>query len=404
MGASSARQLKATRETNAQNYQIYQESKDFAREQADTQWQRELEMFDKENEYNNPVNVVGRLRDAGINPALAMQGSLGSSMSSAASGGSPAMGSSPTPPQMQVPDYYGYDQLLLNASTGVSDSMLKASEMLKNVASAKQTGIDTRYLEQTLNSRVQQAESESDYAKMQASLYKQFGFDRTVKELNKLDKECRSLDAQADNAILDGKYKEAQTSLTKLLQQKQIKDNEWYSLYIETKKKYVDRLVNAEVDKAETEPVVMRQQGSAAVTSAQAAYNSSVASLKNAATQEYLAHNPNDVGGLIAGVLKGFAGSPEDFGKMVKDEGLLKVLYKMTKGQQEQTLKTVSEILEVPYREMKRFWNSNDPVEGLLDWINADGQSAEDKLGFKAPGYHLSDWLRDRYKSWKYDE
>lgn len=301
MGASSARQLRATRETNAQNYQIYQESKDFAREQADTQWQRELEMFDKENEYNNPVNVVGRLRDAGINPALAMQGSLGSAMSSAASGGSPAMGASPTPPQMQVPDYLGADQMLLNAATGVNDSMLKATEMLKNVAAAKQTGIDTSYLEQTLNARVQKTESESEYSKMQASLYKQFGVDRTVKELNKLDKECKTLDAQADAAILDGDYKYAMSTLTRLQSQKQIKDNEFYSAYIEAKKKYIDRLVKAEVEGAEADVHVKEETAKAIPTQAQAALKSASAAIMqghaaqlNAETQEWLSKNPQD--------------------------------------------------------------------------------------------------------------
>lgn len=173
------KQYKATQETNAQNYKIWQESQDFSREQADTQWEREKEMFNMENSYNNPVNVVGRLREAGLNPALAMQGSLGSAMSSAASGGSPTIGSSPTAPTMQVP---AIGQYYSNIANGITDASLKASQMLKNIADAKKSGVETRKLESMLNIEIERGELDNEYQRLQNHFERYYGDIKRTRE------------------------------------------------------------------------------------------------------------------------------------------------------------------------------------------------------------------------------
>lgn len=38
---------------------------------VDKQWQRSIDQWNRENNYNHPSRVVGRMRDAGVNPALA---------------------------------------------------------------------------------------------------------------------------------------------------------------------------------------------------------------------------------------------------------------------------------------------------------------------------------------------
>ena len=37
---------------------------------AEYQYQKDLEMWNKQNEYNNPSNQMARLKDAGLNPNL----------------------------------------------------------------------------------------------------------------------------------------------------------------------------------------------------------------------------------------------------------------------------------------------------------------------------------------------
>lgn len=68
LGASYGSQMDANntnlaiaRETNEQNYKIHQED-----------IQHEIDMFDRTNEYNSPVQQVARLRAAGINPSAVL--------------------------------------------------------------------------------------------------------------------------------------------------------------------------------------------------------------------------------------------------------------------------------------------------------------------------------------------
>ena len=88
--AEKANKLNAqlTRETNEQNYQIWQEQK-----------QHEIDMWNMNNEYNTPEQQVARLREAGLNPYLAMSGgaSAGNATSAPGSGQPPTMQT----PQMQ---------------------------------------------------------------------------------------------------------------------------------------------------------------------------------------------------------------------------------------------------------------------------------------------------------------
>ena len=58
---ANATNLAIARETNAQNYKIHQE--DIA---------HEIDMFNRTNEYNSPVQQVARLRAAGINPSAVL--------------------------------------------------------------------------------------------------------------------------------------------------------------------------------------------------------------------------------------------------------------------------------------------------------------------------------------------
>lgn len=80
-------QLQATRETNEMNYKIWQEQR-----------QAEVDMWNMQNSYNDPSAQMERLRNAGLNPYMAM---ANASNSSGISSSAPSTGQAPT---MQTAD------------------------------------------------------------------------------------------------------------------------------------------------------------------------------------------------------------------------------------------------------------------------------------------------------------
>lgn len=107
---------KLVRETNAQNRamfdeQMRQQAQQFQMSQdyATMDWKRNrqaaIEDWERETAYNDPAAQKQRYRNAGINPALAMQGQnqAVASMESTAGGSSPSPGGMPGIPQMQTP-------------------------------------------------------------------------------------------------------------------------------------------------------------------------------------------------------------------------------------------------------------------------------------------------------------
>lgn len=51
------------------------------KEMAEYAYSKDLEMWNRQNEYNNPLNQMGRLKDAGINPVLAFGKDIGGNTS-----------------------------------------------------------------------------------------------------------------------------------------------------------------------------------------------------------------------------------------------------------------------------------------------------------------------------------
>lgn len=86
---------------------------------ADLQWQRDLEMLAKQNEYNSPANQMMRFKQAGLNPNLIYgQGNAGNTAVSM--------------PRYQAPNVnYGYvpDQSVPAMLSGFQDMMLKSLQI-----------------------------------------------------------------------------------------------------------------------------------------------------------------------------------------------------------------------------------------------------------------------------------
>lgn len=93
-------------------------------------YQRSVEMYERQNDYNSPINVVSRLRDAGLNPNLAL--------------------GSPTP----ASNYPTYDPADMSALGSMSDT----------AAAAIDAGINSRYVNaqiDLLRSQKRKTDSES---------------------------------------------------------------------------------------------------------------------------------------------------------------------------------------------------------------------------------------------------
>lgn len=128
-----------TSSTNKTNLRIARENNAFNERMFDRQIAYNWEMFNAENEYNSPQAQVQRYIDAGINPALAMEGqsaatAQGGSASQAASAGNPTM----------VP----YDP---SASLGRVSDVLYAHAMREKELSLLDENIEKQDLENRFN-------------------------------------------------------------------------------------------------------------------------------------------------------------------------------------------------------------------------------------------------------------
>lgn len=68
-GASNKKAAKIAAKQSEKNLQT---QINYARESADLEWKRNLEQWERENAYNDPSQVVQRLQNAGLSPALAL--------------------------------------------------------------------------------------------------------------------------------------------------------------------------------------------------------------------------------------------------------------------------------------------------------------------------------------------
>ena len=122
--------LKGIRETNEQNYKIWQEQQqhniDMFNMQNDANVANWQNQFDQTNAYNTALAQRQRLEDAGLNPALMMNG--GSAGTASSSGISTASATPAQAPQMQAPQQVRsplveFAQSSINSLTGIAQAI-----------------------------------------------------------------------------------------------------------------------------------------------------------------------------------------------------------------------------------------------------------------------------------------
>lgn len=153
-----AQEYQTSERVSSQNYNT---SERLAQQQYQTS-EREAQNLWSENIYRNyssPQALAEQYKAAGLNPALAMSGSVGSatsgsgSASGAPSGGSSSGGSAPTPP------YTPYQPMSFNFGD--------MGNFLKSIADAKKAGVETDFMLSTFDDLVNRNKLENTSIELQ---------------------------------------------------------------------------------------------------------------------------------------------------------------------------------------------------------------------------------------------
>lgn len=119
--------LQAQRETNAQNYKIWQEQKAHNIDMWNMQNQANIDMWNMQNEYNDPSAVMQRWLDAGVSPYMAL-GQMGGAGIASSAPQSATMAQS-TPPTMQLPPPQAFESPLKAFVQGMRETALASSQI-----------------------------------------------------------------------------------------------------------------------------------------------------------------------------------------------------------------------------------------------------------------------------------
>lgn len=112
--------------------------------------------------WNSIGSQLRRADDAGVNPyALVGSGNYGS-----ASGASAPSGSMVGTPSMPEPAAATDRIQRSHAWNYMADSILKVSQSIKNVVDARKTGVDTEYVERSMNDLLAKVKSDANYSEL----------------------------------------------------------------------------------------------------------------------------------------------------------------------------------------------------------------------------------------------
>lgn len=148
--------------TNKTNLKINQMNNEFNEKMMERQLAYNTDMWNKQNEYNDPSAQVERLKRAGINPVMAMQGNPQNTAASAM-GVNPASASSAAPQQAWQPSMEGiaqgaqmlYERRLQSAKVREAEAYASVAEQ-----DAIQRGIDNETRARDNISRIRLTESQ----------------------------------------------------------------------------------------------------------------------------------------------------------------------------------------------------------------------------------------------------
>ncbi|UPW41328.1 DNA pilot protein [Sigmofec virus UA08Rod_4104] len=170
----------STNQTNKTNLRIARENRQWQTDErvAQQQWQDQQRVAQNQfseqmyNQYSSPKAMAQQLTDAGLNPALAVDGNLGSVQASSGSSGAAPSGQSAPLPHIQP----------MNLAGGFQDM----ASAFASLAQAKKTGVETTGLENLMDTTVESAKVQLETDKFLLDIHKLYGNERARAEIAKI--------------------------------------------------------------------------------------------------------------------------------------------------------------------------------------------------------------------------
>lgn len=238
----------------ARNWQAGQtlQQNQFQTELAGQQQQYNLQSMQQQAKYNSPVYMSQQLKTAGINPQVYFGNHASFQGSSAQAGGSPSApspGSASSVGSVQGLSPVGFQPLDLQ----VPQIMSSLGSMFKGLSEAKKSGIETRFLEESFEKRLQQVFAAGDMAQIDKVLkeldlkFKNENLPLKFKQAYADYKETLAkIDLLSQQALTEQdeqRLKRATTAMNEALQQLHEQDKERLGLTI----RYLPRLLESEI-------------------------------------------------------------------------------------------------------------------------------------------------------------
>lgn len=175
--------MQIARQNNEIQQQMQRENNEFNRQQA-------IDMFNMENEYNSPLAQVQRLQQAGLNPAVMMEGAGGTAVgnSSAAAPSAAASGISPSMPSLTTPHMEAVPPMAL----GFIEALKSVSEIKQITAQTKKTGAETSRIEKLVDQELlsliadeKDKQARASYQNLMTNFEKLYGHDKRAADIAK---------------------------------------------------------------------------------------------------------------------------------------------------------------------------------------------------------------------------
>ena len=163
----------------------------FNNEQASKAYQRQLEFWNMENEYNTPSNQIKRLKEAGLNPDLAYQG-LSANASSGLSSvpQASAGGSAPVPATFDT--------------SGLQNFSLNAAQVAKTLSEVRKTNAETdNYIADTLLKTIKAQYDPTLYSQLIETNNVTISLKQSARVVN--EKQANYVEQLTLNAVQEGK-------------------------------------------------------------------------------------------------------------------------------------------------------------------------------------------------------
>lgn len=139
------------RETNELQYRMMQEQNEWNRQQA-------IDMFNLEASYNSPIKQMQRLKEAGINPAVAFGQNLATSAGNS-NASTPAAVGVPTP---QAPHVSPVPSPIAGVSEAITSNIVGLAQAIGSVSNAKRQDAETDRINALLKSEMDRLQAEAE--------------------------------------------------------------------------------------------------------------------------------------------------------------------------------------------------------------------------------------------------